>query len=40
MDVLCKEIKEIEDNIMEILSIHKEFEMTNEDIKDFKDATR
>jgi PP-loop superfamily ATP-utilizing enzyme len=40
MDVFFKKIKEIEDNIMKILNTNKEIEMTEEDKRDFNNATK
>ena len=39
MEVFCRKIKEIENNIMTILKTNKEIEMTEADILDFNNAT-
>ena len=40
MDKFCDKMREIEANIMEVLSNNKEIEMTKADKKDFDDATK
>ena len=39
MEVFCRKIKEIENNIMTILKTNKEIEMTEADVLDFNNAT-
>jgi hypothetical protein len=40
MDVFFKKIKEVEDNIMELMKVNKEIEMTEQDTQDFNVATK